>query len=162
MDLFHALSFEDIREQERQLLENNCHNPAGPGGGQFCSGSGTGDHSYGGKHWPPGLPKPYPMEAINRAFIDRKLAARQQTAATQPSQSAGVRWAKVLRDTRREARAARVVWHTNDAMKRARGADRVLSLRKRFDVAAPSLKRKKATSFLGTLFRRGEYKGPKR
>lgn len=39
-----SLSFRDIYRQElRRVLESNdCHNPSGPGGGQFCSGSGGG------------------------------------------------------------------------------------------------------------------------
>lgn len=36
--------------------ENDCHNPAGPGGGQFCSGSGGTSYSHGAEGYQVGYP----------------------------------------------------------------------------------------------------------
>jgi hypothetical protein len=47
---FPRLSPQDLYQQELRILQeaNDCHNPAGPGGGQFCS-KGGGDAFHGGR-----------------------------------------------------------------------------------------------------------------
>jgi hypothetical protein len=45
---FTRLSFGDILKEERLREYNDCHNPGGPGGGQFCSKGGGGDAFQGG------------------------------------------------------------------------------------------------------------------
>lgn len=75
----------------------------------------------------------------------------------------GAAWAHVQRSIKATARAKSIARRTDASMKRVGGdIQRALTLRKRFDVVGPIIQHAKQTSFFGTLFRRGPFRGKKR
>jgi len=82
---FTRLSFGDILKEERLREYNDCHNPGGPGGGQFCS-KGGGDAFHGGTAGKTG----------DSSFARR--ADRLAATASTPARSAA--WSKAAKFSR--------------------------------------------------------------